>query len=299
MSRARVVAAHGRRVILETEAGKRIEGLTRGKRSDAVVGDWVIWHATQGGGESQAVVEAIEPRQNLLFRQDTWRSKSFAANLDQVLMMVAVQPQFSETQLARALIAADAAEIPVTLLLNKIDLPEVAWARERLIPYRRLGLAIHEISVVDAPQATLATLQPLLTGKASLLLGASGTGKSSLLNLLIPGTDSRVGALSEALQAGRHTTTHTSWHWRDRDSGTAVLDSPGFQEFGLHHIRPESLAHHMPDFREHVDHCRFSNCMHLQEPGCAVTAAMQSGTVSVHRHRIYRELVEELQRPVW
>lgn len=299
MEQGLIVSAHGRRAVLELGDGSRLQALTRGKKADLVVGDHVEWAAAQDAGEVQAVIETVRPRKNLLFRQDLWRTKSFAANLDQILMLVAGAPLFSESQLTRAMIAADAADIPLRIVHNKIDLPEAAIARERLAPYERMGCDLLEISVAEGGPQALATLQPWVSGRISLLIGASGTGKSSLLNLLIPGTDSRTGELSQALQAGRHTTTHTSWHWLSRETGTAVLDSPGFQEFGLHHIRSDALASHMPDFRPHLGHCRFHNCQHLQEPDCAITRAVKTGEISASRHRIYAELVAESQATRW
>lgn len=125
-----VVAAHGRHVMVETPEGRRVHCMTRGKKSELVVGDRVRWLATGDGG----VIESMDPRSNLLFRQDDWRTKSFAANLDQLLVLVAPDPVFSESQLTRALIAAQAAGIPTVIGLNKVDLPSTPIARERLAP---------------------------------------------------------------------------------------------------------------------------------------------------------------------
>ncbi len=134
----------------------------------------------------EGVIEGIEPRRNLLFRQDDWRTKSFAANLDQILMLVAAEPVFSETQLARALIAAGSAGIDARVGLNKIDLPSADAARARLAPYREMGVPLVEFACKVQPLQTSQRLLPLLQGKVTLLLGPSGTGKSSLINLLVP-----------------------------------------------------------------------------------------------------------------
>lgn len=292
---ARVVATHGRHAIIETAAGQPLRALTRGKKADVLVGDRVQW---QPAGD-EAVIEAVLARANVLKRQDAWRSKAFAANLDQVLVVLAGEPLFGQSQLSRALIAADAEGIPVQLLLNKADLPAAALARERLAPYRAMGYPVHEASVKHAPDAARALLAPLLAGRATLVLGASGMGKSSLVNLLVPSAQAQVGALSDALQAGRHTTTSTRWYWLGTpgDIGAgALLDSPGFQEFGLAHIHPENLAHHMPDLRPFLGQCRFANCTHRQEPGCAMHAAAQSGQIDAQRLRIHAELRDELER---
>lgn len=294
-----IVAAHGRHAVLELDDGRRLQAHSRGKRTEVVVGDRVEWQPTQGSGEDQAVIEAVQPRRNLMFRQDAWRTKSFASNLDQVLVLVAGQPMFSEAQLMRALIAAEAADIETLLVLNKTDLPQAQAARARLAPYPAMGCRMVEVSVRAQPDHALSTLMPLLENRSTLLLGASGTGKSSLLNLVIPQAASRVGEISLALQAGRHTTTHTSWHWIDPAHRGALIDSPGFQEFGLHQIDPAQLSHHLPDFKPLIGQCRFNNCMHHQEPGCAITDAVAAGSISTTRHAIYLDILSELQQRRW
>jgi ribosome biogenesis GTPase len=291
-----VLAGHGRHYLVEAQDGKHIRCSPRGKKSDCVVGDRVHWRSTDTRGE-EGVIEAILPRKNLFYRQDEWRTKSFAANLDHVLVMVAAEPVFSESQLSRALIAAGQARLPVTILLNKIDLPEAAaLARERLAPYKAMGYDVIETSLKGAD---IAPLEAKLAQGATLVLGPSGTGKSTLVNRLLPQAEAIVGEISTALNSGRHTTTHTRWYWLNRDQGSALLDSPGFQEFGLQHIPLADLAAWMPDLQRHAEHCRFSNCSHDHEPGCSVLAALERGEISPSRHRIYLELRQELQRTVW
>jgi ribosome biogenesis GTPase / thiamine phosphate phosphatase len=285
-----VVAGHGRHYIVETPEGQRLVCHPRGKKSNCVVGDRVRWQASGDEG----VIEHVEPRRNLLFRQDEWKTKSFAANLDQLLVLVAAEPVFSESQLARALIAAESAGIPARILLNKADLASITVARERLAPYAAMGVEVLEVAMKTRGQETRTLLNPLLDKRATLVLGPSGTGKSTLINLLAPDASAQVGEISQALNSGRHTTTTTQWYWLDDTRATALIDSPGFQEFGLRQIAAQQLSSLMPDLREHAGACKFYNCTHLHEPECGVRAALERGAISESRYRIYGEILSEL-----
>jgi ribosome biogenesis GTPase len=291
-----VVAGHGRHYIVETPEGRRLVCHPRGKKSDAVVGDRVRWMITGG---DEGVIEHVEPRRNLLFRQDEWKTKAFAANLDQILVMVASEPVFSESQLARALIAAESAGIAAAVMLNKADLPAIHAARARLAPYAAMGYAVHEVALKARREASREILAPLLQGRATLVLGPSGAGKSTLINLLAPDAKAQVGEISQALNTGRHTTTATQWYWLDDERTSALIDSPGFQEFGLRQVAPKDLPLLMPDLREHVPACRFYNCTHLHEPGCGVRAALERGALVESRYRIYGEILAELTQTRW
>jgi ribosome biogenesis GTPase len=285
-----VVAAHGRHAMVEAVGGERVLCHARGKKSDLVVGDRVQWLRTGDEG----VIEHLEPRRNLLFRQDDWRTKSFAANLDQILFMVAADPVFSESLLARALLAAADAGIAVQIALNKADLPAIAAARERLAPYRAMGVPVVELALKARPDEARERLGALLAGRTTLVLGPSGAGKSTMINLLVPAADAQVGEVSQALGTGRHTTTATRWYWLNADRREALIDSPGFQAFGLRQIAAERLAALMPDLATALGHCRFYNCTHRQEPACGVRVAVDAGAISASRYRIYGELFEEL-----
>ena len=291
----RVVAVHGRQCMVETADGCRVLCHTRGKKSDCVVGDRVHWQVAGDAG----VIDKVAERRNLLFRQDEWKTKSLAANIDQLLVLVAVEPMYAETQLARALIAAGHAGIPTQIVLNKTDLPTLAAARERLAPYQAMGVPVLELSLKARGDEARARLTPLLADRATLVLGPSGMGKSTLINLMVPAAAAQVGEISIALNAGRHTTTSTTWYWLDEARRSALIDSPGFQEFGLRQLQATELPGLMPDIGRHAAHCRFYNCSHLHEPGCGVREALARGEIHPSRYRIYGELQGELSATRW
>lgn len=291
------MAGHGRHVLVEDSSGQRTLCHPRGKKSQAVVGDRVRWMASQDAG----TIEHIEPRRNLFFRQDQVRVKSFAANLDQILILQAAQPEFSNRQLSRALIAAHAQGIRPLVALNKSDLAEPfeqAW--ERLLPYRQMGYAVLGLSLATPNHLQTERLRELLQGHTTLVLGPSGAGKSTLINTMVPNASVQTGDLSKSLNRGRHTTSHTAWYWADSARSTALIDSPGFQEFGLFQIDAQHLVRFMPDLGAHADKCRFYNCTHLHEPGCAVLEAVkddrQPGSICPTRHAIYAQLFAELSQ---
>ena len=292
-----IIANYGRHFLVETPVGHRLICHSRGKKSQGVVGDRVLWQASQDEG----TIEKIEVRRNLFYRQDEVRTKSFASNLDQVLILIAAVPEFSSSQLSRALIAAEAEHITPIIGLNKSDLVqpfERAW--EWLLPYRRMHYGVLPLSLKQSGEVDREELLKLLSGKTTLVLGPSGAGKSSMINLLIPGALAQTGEISQALNAGKHTTTSTTWYWLDADKKSALIDSPGFQEFGLNHIDPAQLAAYMPDLKPHVAQCKFYNCSHLHEPGCGVMSAVKSDSspdgISANRYKIYSSLYAELSQ---
>ncbi len=295
-----VVAGHGRHVLVETPDGRRLICHPRGKKSQTVVGDRVLWQATQDEGTIEKVLE----RRNLFYRQDEIRTKMFAANLDQVLVLIAAEPVFSESQLSRALIAAEAEKIKPIIALNKSDLTEPfgqAWARMGV--YRDMGYTVVPLALKPKAEGIAATeleaLLPLLQGKTTLILGPSGSGKSTFINRLLPSAQVLTNEISQALNSGKHTTTSTSLYWVDDAKTTAVIDSPGFQEFGLNHIEPMHLASLMPDIKAEAGDCKFYNCSHLHEPGCGVLRATQAEgvrSISANRFKIYGDLFAELSQ---
>jgi ribosome biogenesis GTPase len=285
-SRATVLAAYGRQFWLRTDDGDHRTAVTRGRRADVVAGDRVAWREL---GAGQAVIEDVLPRRNRLRRSDLHREKTLAANLDQAAVVVAGEPPFSEELLLRVLIAAEREGIACLLLATKADLPDALAAIEpRLALYERLGYPVHRIAATAHPDETRAALAPVLAGRTTLLLGQSGMGKSTLVNLLVPGAALATRTISEALQTGKHTTTFTRAF--DVDGGGLLIDSPGFQVFGLAHLSASELEHGMRDFQPRLGSCRYHNCSHRHEPGCAIRAALAAAEIDPRRYALYVQL---------
>ncbi|CAE6691459.1 Small ribosomal subunit biogenesis GTPase RsgA [Paraburkholderia nemoris] len=292
-----VIAAHGRHYLVAPEDGSpMLQCFPRGKRSEVAVGDRVIYEPTSA---DQGVIVEIGERRNLLYRSDQYKSKLFAANLDQLLIVLATEPHFSEDLLGRALVAAEANELKPLIVLNKIDVTgALEGARKRLEPYRALGYTVVEVSIKTQPEAARPALLEHLQGHSTLLLGQSGMGKSTLVNLLIPDAEVATREISTALNSGRHTTTFTRLYPLPGADGGALIDSPGFQEFGLHHLTEGRLERAFPEFRPLLPNCRFYNCHHLQEPGCAILEAVADGRIRRERHALYAQLVHEASQIV-
>jgi ribosome biogenesis GTPase len=292
-----VIAAHGRHYMVAPEDGSpMLQCFPRGKRSEVAVGDRVIYEPTSA---DQGVIVEIGERRNLLYRSDQYKSKLFAANLDQLLVVLATEPHFSEDLLGRALVAAEANELKPLIVLNKTDVTgALEGARKRLEPYRALGYTVVEVSIKTQPDAARPALLEHLQGHSTLLLGQSGMGKSTLVNLLIPDAEVATREISTALNSGRHTTTFTRLYPLPGGDGGALIDSPGFQEFGLHHLTEGRLERAFPEFRPLLPNCRFYNCHHLQEPGCAILEAVADGHIRRERHALYAQLVHEASQIV-
>lgn len=282
----RVVSAHGRHYAVETGGVQRI-CTTRGKRTGVTVGDQVM---ILPDGPDQGVITQTLPRRNLLYRSDAMRSKQFAANIDQLLIVLASEPPFSDDLLGRALVAAHSAGISAAVILNKADLASAASARERLSLIESLGIPVIMLSALDTGQVQ-SVLGPMLQGRSTLLLGQSGMGKSTLLNALVPGAQAPTREHSHALSAGRHTTTHTRSY--ALAGGGDIIDSPGFQAFGLLHLEPQAIVQGFPEFAEPAGKCRFHDCSHRHEPGCGILAALADGLIDTERHALYMRILSE------
>ncbi|PIT40187.1 ribosome small subunit-dependent GTPase A [Snodgrassella alvi] len=284
---AQIITSFGRRFQVRTAAGKTYEATTRKKRIDFACGDIVhIGHINQ----QQAVIEDYLPRRSLLYRQDATRTKLIAANVTLMLIVLAAVPTPSELLLQRALLAAEAADITPLIILNKADLPQNAEWLVKLSYYQNLGYKVINISALN----DLTLLREHLQGECAILLGQSGMGKSTLTNALLGKEQARVGTISSALDSGRHTTTHAQLY--DLNTASQLIDSPGLQAFGLHYLHTGDLLHYFPDMRSYIGQCRFHNCTHRQEPGCALKQALAEGKLKPERLRFLQNITDELSK---
>ncbi len=288
--RARVVAGYGRHFIVEDDVGRLYEAKRRGKRGDVVIGDRVSCiHAAA----AQAAIEAILPRASLLMRTDGVRSKALAANVDRVVVVFAPRPTFHERFIWRALLAAETARIAPLVVLNKIDLDAERTGLQALARITRLGYATIAVSAKAAPEQARESLRAALGRASNLMVGQSGMGKSTLINLLAPQANARTQEYSVRLNVGRQTTTASRLF--ALDGGGDIIDTPGFHAFGLAHLDQPQLAAAMPEFLPRLGRCRFNDCRHMSEPDCAVRAAVADGEIDAARYAFYCELVGELE----
>jgi ribosome biogenesis GTPase len=295
VAEGRVIADFGRDFLVELADRRQVVCTRKGRRQDAACGDFVEVRLTAA---AQGSIERVGTRRNILFRSDQWKEKVLAANVDQVAILLAPRPAFSEAFLNLSLVACEAAGIPAIIALNKSDLEEHAAARASLAPWERIGYTVVSMSA----KHDIAALRPLLEGRITLLVGQSGMGKSKTVNALVMNEVARVGEISAALGIGTHTTTFSRLFRLDKDA--AIIDTPGFQSFGLFHLTEGQIAAAMREFRPHLGACKFNDCAHLSEPGCAVIQAATRGDISAERLSFYQVLVEQHrelhdQHPDW
>ncbi len=288
-----LVTAHfGTQVEVEADNGKRVRCHLRANLEGPVTGDEVIWCE----GEPTGVIVAQNERRSVLSRPDPYgKLKPVAANIDQIVVVIAPLPEPHANLIDRYLVAAETVNIEPVILLNKTDLladnPTLQRSIDQLLAiYPTLGYRIlHTCSLAGG----LDELHSALRDHTSVFVGQSGVGKSSLVNALLPEADLRVGGLSENTSKGTHTTTTAQlFHL---PSGGSLIDSPGIREFGLWHMSRQQVEQGFREFRPFLGHCKFRDCQHLQEPGCALMQALADGHISERRMDSYRHIVASLE----
>ena len=280
-----IIAAYGRLYLVDCGAAGLLASAPRGKKSIYACGDRVGVRAT---GPGQGVIESAMPRKTEFFRASAHRTKLIAANATQVAVVAAAEPSFSDEFIARVLIAGEHQGLNGLIVLNKSDLAEpFALAQARMRPFEQAGYLVIEL----AARYDVAPLRPRLRGAVTILVGQSGMGKTTLINSLLPGTDSATREISRFLDSGRHTTAHARLYRIDDD--TALIDCPGLQEFGLAHLGYRDVEWNFPEFRSLIGTCRFQDCRHDSEPGCAMREACAQGKIHPRRFELFRRIVAE------
>ncbi len=287
MKSGTIVAAFGRHFEVIDADQQQWRCVTRGKRTNFACGDRVEFQPTSDG---EGVIQKSEPRVSLLHRSDAFKEKLLAANVTQVFIVVATEPSFSDELISRCLCAVEDQGLKARIVLNKVDLADrLPQARERLTLFAALGYDVIETVAQQEAEA----LRPYLKDEISILVGQSGMGKSTLTNALIPEANAATREISDALDSGKHTTTSTRLY--PLSGGGALIDSPGLQAFGLAHLDQDALAHAFREIAPYLGDCRFRNCRHEKEPGCAVRLAVEAGHISERRFNHYSQLRGEIE----
>lgn len=287
-----VTAAFGRRFLVEvdaaTQAAATFDCVVRGKRVDLACGDRVELAPTS---VQEGVIEHITERTSVLIRASAHRRKLIAANIDQIVVIVASEPTFDDELVTRVLIAAGQQSLQALIVLNKSDLPAATAARARLQPFERVGYEVLELCA----KHDVAPLAARIAARRCALVGQSGMGKSTIVNALVPAANIRTQAFSRHLDSGRHTTTATRLY--RLDDGSRVIDCPGLQDFGLAHLSRDEIERAMPERRNVLGRCRFNDCRHDSEPGCALKEAVNAGAIDPARFALTQRILRaETQR---
>jgi ribosome biogenesis GTPase / thiamine phosphate phosphatase len=287
-----IVAAFGRHYEVALDTGGLASGVPRGKKSPYACGDRVTLGPLQDG---KGQILDYAPRDSLLYRSDAWKQKLIAANATQIVLVVATEPGFSTELISRTLVAAQHERMRAVIVLNKTDLPAgLSAARAQLAPFAALGIPIIELSAA----ADARPLMPWLAGQVSVLVGQSGMGKSTLTNQIIPAAGAATREISAALDSGKHTTTHARlYELPDSAPGSALIDSPGLQEFGLAHLTRGEIELGFAEFVPHLSRCRFRDCRHENEPDCAIKAAVAGGEIDPRRLAHFAAITRETGHP--
>jgi ribosome biogenesis GTPase / thiamine phosphate phosphatase len=295
-SRYTVLSAKKERIECRVKGKLRLEGIT--STNPVAVGDKVEF---EYDGSDMGSITGLLPRKNYIIRKATNLSKQshiIAANIDQAFVIATLAfPRTSTGFIDRFLATAEAYDIPVSIVFNKMDIYTeggLSGLEEIIALYKNIGYPCYRVSAVE--YTGLDELKKMLKGKVSLFSGHSGVGKSTLINSIQPGLDLTVGHVSEAHGKGTHTTTFAEMH--QLDEGGFIIDTPGIKEFGMINMEKTEISHYFPEIFGKSRECKFSSCLHINEPKCAVISAVESGEIAVSRYNSYLGIVtgEELEK---
>ena len=276
-----VITRYGQRQLVEDENGRVFQSVSRQNIGFSVAGDKILFQKTK---HDDAIVTAIYPRDNELKRQD----KLIAANIDQLWLVVAIEPHYEFELIDRYLIMAENSNLPIGIIVNKIELSTTKSKTENdFLNYQSLGYDAHFLSVKK--QINLDFFKEQLVNKSHIFLGQSGVGKSSLINSLIPDLQLRVNEISSKSKLGKHTTTNTTIY--HIPSGGDLIDSPGVREFQLDSLTELEIKSGFKEFRALSDACRFRDCRHINEPNCAVKESLDQGKINPNRYQSYLNIL--------
>ena len=281
-----VTGTHRRHFEIELAGGEPLLCTTKGRQLAPTCGDVVD---LEQQNPREGVITAIHPRRSAFTRADAYKQKTIAANVSLVIGVVAVEPAFNPELIDRWTVSAEAQDCRFALALNKTDLPGADRVRASLEPYAALGYPV----LAFAAKLDIAPLRSLVAQQQSVVIGQSGMGKSTIINALTGTTRAKTGDISTALDAGRHTTTSTQLH--RIDAATWIIDSPGMKEFGIQQLKGYGLDRAFVEFRPFLGLCRFRNCVHGTEPGCAIHEAASRGAIAGPRLETYHRLRRELE----
>ncbi|WP_094751454.1 small ribosomal subunit biogenesis GTPase RsgA [Psychromonas sp. CD1] len=289
-----VISRFGQHADIEDDKGNIERCNLRRSIKSLVTGDRVVWRA---GNEAyrgiSGIVEAVHPRDTVLTRPDYYDGiKPIAANIDQIIIVSSIAPEFSRNIIDRYIIACEDIGITPIIALNKTDLLDKETAEKidkELLCYQNIGYQVLYCSMFGDG---LDKLKAVMKDKVNIFVGQSGVGKTSLLNMLLPEVDATTGEISEGSGLGKHTTTTARlYHFAD---GGDLIDSPGIREFSLWHLEAERIATGFVEFREYLGTCRFRDCKHKTDPGCALIEAVQQGKIDKARYASFIRILETM-----
>jgi ribosome biogenesis GTPase len=276
-----VITRYGQRLLVEAESGELHQCTGRRNIELSVAGDQVIFQTI---GNDEGVVTALLERDNLLRRSQ----KVIAANIDQLWLVVAIEPHYQFELIDRYLVVAENAGLPINIVVNKIELSQdIDQIKYNFSMYESAGYSVHYLSVKEQTNTT--KLKALLNDKTHIFLGQSGVGKSSLINELIPDLNLRVNEISTKSKLGKHTTTNTTLY--HIPSGGDLIDSPGIREFQLDDLTDKEILNGFREFKPFIGQCKFRNCAHINEPNCAIKTAVENGDIHPKRYTSYLQLI--------